>query len=65
MQFESPIRSQDLINEFFLLNKEVDRRGIGLHTLWGDNEEGSSSLCLIFGGSREDRRDDLTSPSRL
>ena len=38
-KFKPPTPSQDLIQELFLLSKEVARRGIGLHTLWEDNEE--------------------------
>ena len=79
-KFKPPTPSQDLIQELLLLSKEVARRGIGLHTLWEDNEEGTITLphlirqqrgrqkrpFLTVGVVRKARRElkDLSEPSQ-
>ena len=51
-KFKPPTPSQDLIQELFLLSKEVARRGIGLHTLWEDNEEDTTTLPRLMRQQR-------------
>ena len=51
-KFKPPTLSQDLVQELFLLSKEVTRRGIGLHTLWEDNEEDTTSLPRLIRQQR-------------
>ena len=60
-RFKPSTLSQDLVQELFLLSKEVARRGIGLHTLWEDSEEHIIALPRLMRQQRgRQRRSFLT-----
>ncbi|KAM0800630.1 hypothetical protein BDR22DRAFT_241952 [Usnea florida] len=47
-QYKPSTLSQDLVQELFLLSKEVEQRGIRLHTLWEDKEEHPITLARLM-----------------
>ena len=51
-KYKPPTLSQDLVQELFLLSKEMGRRGIELQTLWEDSEEHSIALPRLMRQQR-------------